>query len=55
MLADLPGYGYAEAPLAVVKQMQELVSEYCTGHELLLRVFVLIDSRWVLRAACARA
>lgn len=44
-LVDLPGYGYAEAPLAVVAKWQALLREYLAGRQTLRRAFVLIDTR----------
>ena len=44
-LVDLPGYGYAEAPLPVVKQWQALLKSYLQGRATLRRAFVLIDAR----------
>ena len=44
-LVDLPGYGYAEAPLAVVAKWQALLKSYLAGRQNLRRVFVLIDAR----------
>ncbi|MEI6097067.1 MAG: ribosome biogenesis GTP-binding protein YihA/YsxC [Alphaproteobacteria bacterium] len=44
-LVDLPGYGYAEAPLAVVAKWQALLKSYLAGRASLRRVFVLVDSR----------
>jgi GTP-binding protein len=44
-LVDLPGYGYAEAPLAVVAKWQALLKSYLSGRQNLRRVFVLIDAR----------
>lgn len=44
-LVDLPGYGFAEAPLAVVKKWQRLLKSYLSGRQTLRRAFVLIDSR----------
>jgi GTP-binding protein len=44
-LVDLPGYGYAEAPLAVVAKWQALLKSYLAGRANLRRVFVLVDSR----------
>ncbi|MBC7478933.1 MAG: YihA family ribosome biogenesis GTP-binding protein, partial [Pseudorhodobacter sp.] len=44
-LVDLPGYGYAEAPLAIVAKWQALLKSYLSGRQNLRRVFVLIDSR----------
>ncbi len=44
-LVDLPGYGFAEAPLAVVRRWQELLRAYLAGRVTLRRAFVLIDLR----------
>ncbi|OIQ27635.1 MAG: YihA family ribosome biogenesis GTP-binding protein [Alphaproteobacteria bacterium MedPE-SWcel] len=44
-LVDLPGYGYANAPLAVVEKWQKLLKQYLSGRQTLRRAFVLIDSR----------
>ena len=44
-LVDLPGYGYAEAPLAVVAKWQALLKSYLAGRQTLRRAFVLIDTR----------
>ena len=44
-LVDLPGYGFANAPLAVVEKWQRLLKSYLSGRPNLRRAFVLIDSR----------
>ncbi|WP_273691154.1 ribosome biogenesis GTP-binding protein YihA/YsxC [Ketogulonicigenium vulgare] len=44
-MVDLPGYGYANAPLAVVEKWQKLLKSYLSGRQTLRRAFVLIDSR----------
>ncbi len=44
-LVDLPGYGYANAPLDKVKKWQALLKQYLSGRATLRRAFVLIDSR----------
>ena len=44
-LVDLPGYGYANAPLAVVEKWQKLLKRYLSGRQTLRRAFVLIDAR----------
>ncbi|KAJ54789.1 GTP-binding protein [Actibacterium mucosum KCTC 23349] len=44
-LVDLPGYGYAEAPLPVVEKWQRLLKAYLAGRATLRRAFVLIDAR----------
>ncbi|WP_416914576.1 MAG: ribosome biogenesis GTP-binding protein YihA/YsxC [Roseicyclus sp.] len=52
-LVDLPGYGYAEAPVAVVKQWQALLRAYLSGRATLRRAFVLIDARHGAKAVDA--
>ncbi|WP_406721218.1 ribosome biogenesis GTP-binding protein YihA/YsxC [Thioclava litoralis] len=49
-LVDLPGYGFAQAPVPVVKKWQELLRAYLAGRPTLRRVFVLIDSRHGVKA-----
>lgn len=44
-LVDLPGYGYANAPLPVVEKWQRLLLQYLSGRQTLRRAFVLIDAR----------
>lgn len=44
-LVDLPGYGYANAPIAVVAKWQRLLKAYLQGRATLRRVFLLIDAR----------
>jgi GTP-binding protein len=44
-LVDLPGYGYAEAPVAMVQKWQALLKAYLAGRATLRRAFVLIDAR----------
>lgn len=44
-LVDLPGYGYANAPLDKVQKWQRLLKQYLSGRPTLRRAFVLIDSR----------
>ena len=44
-LVDLPGYGYANAPLDVVRKWQALLKSYLAGRATLRRAFVLIDAR----------
>jgi len=44
-LVDLPGYGYAEAPVDVVRKWQALLRAYLSGRATLRRAFVLIDAR----------
>jgi GTP-binding protein len=44
-LVDLPGYGFAEAPVSVVAKWQALLKSYLSGRSTLRRAFVLIDMR----------
>jgi GTP-binding protein len=44
-VVDLPGYGFANAPLPVVEKWQRLLKSYLQGRQTLRRVFVLIDAR----------
>jgi GTP-binding protein len=44
-LVDLPGYGFAEAPVSVVEKWQRLLRAYLAGRQTLRRAFVLIDTR----------
>ena len=44
-VVDLPGYGFANAPVAVVEKWQRLLKQYLSGRQTLRRVFVLIDAR----------
>ncbi|NCU12489.1 MAG: YihA family ribosome biogenesis GTP-binding protein [Sphingomonadaceae bacterium] len=44
-LVDMPGYGYAKAPLKVVEAWKRLVRDYLRGRVELKRTLVLIDSR----------
>ncbi len=49
-LVDLPGYGYAEAPVAIVAKWQALLKSYLSGRQTLRRAFVLIDARHGVKA-----
>lgn len=44
-LVDLPGYGFAKAPLKTVEAWQRLLKAYLAGRSTLRRAFVLVDSR----------
>ncbi|PZO65036.1 MAG: YihA family ribosome biogenesis GTP-binding protein [Paracoccus denitrificans] len=44
-LVDLPGYGFAQAPVAVVAKWQALLKQYLAGRATLRRAFALIDAR----------
>jgi GTP-binding protein len=48
-LVDMPGYGYAEAPLAKVKAWNELIRDFLRGRPNLRRVYVLVDARHGLK------
>ncbi len=49
-LVDLPGYGFAEAPVAVVAKWQRLLKSYLGGRQTLRRAFVLVDMRHGIKA-----
>ncbi|AKM11445.1 GTP-binding protein [Croceicoccus naphthovorans] len=44
-LVDMPGYGFAKAPPAVVKKWRYLVNDYLRGRVVLKRCLLLIDAR----------
>ncbi len=44
-LVDLPGYGFAKAPVPVVEKWQALLRAYLAGRANLRRAFVLVDIR----------
>ena len=44
-LVDMPGYGFAKAPLKVVEQWKRLVRDFLRGRVILKRTLLLIDSR----------
>ncbi|QUL37708.1 YihA family ribosome biogenesis GTP-binding protein [Erythrobacter sp. JK5] len=44
-LVDMPGYGFAKAPVKVVERWKNLVKSYLRGRPVLARNLVLIDSR----------
>lgn len=50
-LVDLPGYGYANAPLPIVEKWQRLLKKYLSGRRSLRRAFVLIDARHGVKSA----
>ncbi|MFN3350486.1 ribosome biogenesis GTP-binding protein YihA/YsxC [Pseudorhodoplanes sp.] len=50
-IADMPGYGYAEAPKAKVKAWTALIHAYLQGRANLARVYVLIDARHGIKEA----
>ena len=48
-LVDMPGYGFAKAPVAVVEKWRKLVRTYLRGRQVLARNLVLVDSRHGLK------
>ena len=48
-LVDFPGYGFAKAPEAQVKQWQKMIFAYLQDRASLKRVFLLIDARHGLK------
>jgi len=44
-LVDMPGYGFAKAPVKVVDKWKALVNSYLRGRAVLARTLVLVDSR----------
>jgi GTP-binding protein len=49
-LVDLPGYGFANAPVNVKERWQALLKAYLSGRPSLRRAFVLIDARHGVKA-----
>ena len=50
-LVDMPGYGFAKAPVETVKAWQALVTQYLKGRPNLRRVCLLLDSRHGIKKA----
>jgi len=48
-LVDMPGYGFAKAPVKVVDKWKNLVKSYLRGRQVLTRTLVLVDSRHGLK------
>lgn len=48
-LVDMPGYGFAKAPVKVVERWKQLVRTYLKGRQVLHRTLVLVDSRHGLK------
>ncbi|MBN9505573.1 MAG: YihA family ribosome biogenesis GTP-binding protein [Altererythrobacter sp.] len=44
-LVDMPGYGFAKAPLKTVERWRRMVNDFLRGRQPLKRALVLIDSR----------
>lgn len=49
-LVDLPGYGFANAPIPVIEKWQRLLKQYLSGRQTLRRAFVLVDARHGIKA-----
>jgi GTP-binding protein len=48
-MVDMPGYGFAQAPVEQVRSWTSLVKRYLQGRANLARVFLLVDSRHGLK------
>jgi GTP-binding protein len=48
-LVDMPGYGFAKAPVKIVDRWKKLVKSYLRGRQVLARNLVLVDSRHGLK------
>mgnify|MGYP001825955894 CR=1 FL=1 len=48
-LDDMPGYGFAKAPVKIVDRWKKLVKSYLRGRQVLARNLVLVDSRHGLK------
>ncbi len=48
-LVDMPGYGFAKAPPAVVERWRRLVGDFLRGRQVLRRTLLLIDARHGLK------
>lgn len=48
-LVDMPGYGFAKAPVKVVEKWKHLVRDFLRGRQVLKRTLVLIDCRHGLK------
>ncbi len=49
-IVDMPGYGYAKAPISTVQKWRYLINDYLRGRVVLKRAFLLIDSRHGIKA-----
>ncbi|HEY0293128.1 MAG TPA: ribosome biogenesis GTP-binding protein YihA/YsxC [Hansschlegelia sp.] len=49
-MVDMPGYGYAQAPVESVRTWTSLVRAYLRGRASLARVFLLVDARHGIKA-----
>ena len=48
-LIDMPGYGFAKAPPAVVEKWKRLVRDFLRGRVVLKRCLLLVDSRFGIK------
>ena len=46
---DMPGYGFAKAPVKIVERWKNLVRTYLKGRQVLARTLVLVDARHGLK------
>ncbi len=44
-LVDVPGYGYAEVPLAMRQQWEDLLQAFFAAHDQISHLFILVDVR----------
>lgn len=44
-LVDMPGYGYAKAPIHVVKEWHQLVLDFFKARKTLKMIYLLFDAR----------
>ena len=52
-LVDMPGYGFAKAPPAVVEKWRRLVRDFLRGRVVLKRTLLLVDARHGVKAVDA--
>lgn len=52
-LVDMPGYGFAKAPLKVVENWRRLIRDFLRGRQVLKRTLLLVDSRHGIKAVDA--
>lgn len=52
-LVDMPGYGFAKAPLRIVEQWRRLIRDYLRGRQVLKRTLLLVDSRHGIKSVDA--
>ena len=50
-LVDMPGYGFAKAPVKVAERWRDLVRTYLRGRPVLKRTLLLVDSRRGLKSS----